>query len=127
MLPVLPPKKPRKAYARRVPSPSFGDPNGSLEERCAWMRSRQTGRHRPSAEGCGHCAQIVASLALGIGAKAAVTLPFASCGRCVALPDSGRDRDRTDAVTANPVFRAERRFPKFLFADHSFGILATLY
>ena len=34
----------RSAYARRPTPPTFGDPNGSLEERCAWMRARQAAR-----------------------------------------------------------------------------------
>jgi len=31
---------PRQTYGS-YSAPPFGDPNGSLEERCAWMRARQ--------------------------------------------------------------------------------------
>jgi hypothetical protein len=34
----------RSAYARRLTPRAFGDPNGSFEERCAWMRARQAAK-----------------------------------------------------------------------------------
>jgi hypothetical protein len=34
----------RSAYARRPTRPTSGDPNGSFEERCAWMRARQASK-----------------------------------------------------------------------------------
>ena len=42
---VMTPKTaPRGAYARRPAPPTSGDPNGSFEERCAWMRARQAAK-----------------------------------------------------------------------------------
>src|SRR5262249_1155694 len=42
----------RSAYARRPTSPTSGDPNGSFEERCAWMRARQAAKalHTPKVK-----------------------------------------------------------------------------